>query len=69
MVSEQRPAGGIVIRDARIFDGMSGGVRAGHVLIEGTKIRQVGDPPVPAGATVIDAGGRTLVPGLGDAHA
>lgn len=69
MVSEQRPAGGIVIRDARIFDGVSDGVRAGHVLIEGTKIKQVGDPPIPAGATVIDAGGRTLVPGLSDAHA
>lgn len=70
-MSEQRPAGAILIRDVRIFNGTSEQVRAGHVMIEGTKIKTVGygDPPAgDAAATVIDGRGRTLIPGLSDAH-
>src|SRR5262249_30193310 len=42
----------------------------GHeVLVEGDVIREVSDRPLPvAGATVIDGGGRTLMPGLIDCH-
>ncbi|GAA4232874.1 amidohydrolase family protein [Actinomadura meridiana] len=71
-MSERRPTGVIVIRGARIFDGLSDQVRTGHVVTEGTKIKHVGSgdpPPVPADATVIDGRGRTLIPGLSDAHA
>ncbi|MFC4052700.1 amidohydrolase family protein [Actinomadura syzygii] len=71
-MSERRPDGGIVIRDVRIFDGVRDRVGPGHVVVEGAKIKHVGDRPpteVPAGATVIEGGGRTLVPGLSDAHA
>ncbi|MEU5988499.1 amidohydrolase family protein [Spirillospora sp. NPDC047418] len=70
-MSEQRPAGTTVIRDVRIFDGVSERVRAGHVVIEGTKIKAVGDGDPPAGvaaAAVIDGRGGTLIPGLSDAH-
>ncbi|WP_240809726.1 amidohydrolase family protein [Actinomadura sp. WMMA1423] len=75
-MSEQRPAGTILIRDVRIFDGLSDRVRTGYVVTEGAKIRAVGegDPPPPGAAegdapgTVIDGRGATLVPGLSDAH-
>ncbi|WP_235037045.1 amidohydrolase family protein [Actinomadura sp. K4S16] len=70
-MSEQGPAGTILIRDVRIFDGVNDRVRTGHVLTEGTKIKTVGDgdPPVPGAAdTVVDGRGATLIPGLSDAH-
>ncbi len=41
------------------------------VIIEGQRIRAVGpakDTPVPAGASVIDAKGKWVIPGLVDAH-
>lgn len=39
------------------------------LLVEGSKIAAVGvDLPVPAGATVIDLGGKTLTPGIIDTH-
>lgn len=70
-MSEQRPAGTIVIHNVRIFDGLSDRVRTGHVVTEGTKIKTVGDgdpPAADAAATVIDGHGTTLIPGLSDAH-
>jgi imidazolonepropionase-like amidohydrolase len=67
-VSEQPPAGTIVIRNVRIFDGVSDRVRSGHVVTEGTKIRAVGEGDPPAGDTVVDGRGATLIPGLSDAH-
>ena len=40
-----------------------------EVLVEGELIREVSDRPIqPAGATLIDGGGRTLMPGLIDCH-
>ena len=40
-----------------------------EVLVEGELIREVSDRPLKvAGATVIDGGGRTLMPGLIDCH-
>ena len=40
-----------------------------EVLVEGELIREVSDRPIAAaGATVIDGGGRTLMPGLIDCH-
>ena len=54
------------ITDARIFDGHEV-IDARTVLIDGGAIARVGGA-VPPGATVIDAGGGTLLPGLIDAH-
>ncbi|WP_396448320.1 amidohydrolase family protein [Actinomadura sp.] len=68
-MSAQGGARTIVIRDVRIFDGVSDRVRAGYVVTEGTKIAAVGEGEPPAGDTVIDGRGATLIPGLSDAHA
>ena len=61
-----------VIRDARIFDGSGSALRAGDVLVEGNRIAAVAYAPdavaVQNADRVIDAAGRTLMPGLIDAH-
>lgn len=51
---------------ARVFDGEST-TEDQTVIIEGTTIAAIGGA-VPAGATVVDAAGATLLPGLIDAH-
>lgn len=62
--------GRILIRNARIFDGMSDGLVDGHVLVDGAKIASVSsEEPTAADVTVVDAGRRVLMPGLTDAHA
>ena len=45
-------------------------LRQGYELVvEGDQIRELSDKPIrPAGADVIDCGGRTLMPGLIDSH-
>jgi len=62
----------IIIRNVRIFDGVSGGLTAGHVLIEGARIATVSASPIAedggAPTTVIDGGDRVLMPGMADAH-
>jgi imidazolonepropionase-like amidohydrolase len=59
-----------LIQNANIFDGQNEALMQGmSVLIEGNKIAKIAKSiPAPAGATVIDAGGRVLMPGLTDAH-
>ena len=53
-----------------IFDGVSEERMAGNVLVEGNLIKQVSEEAISApGATVIDGGGRTLLPGFIEAHA
>ena len=54
------------ITNARIFDGETV-LKATTVLLSGQTITAVGDS-IPAGATVIDATGATVLPGLIDAH-
>ena len=59
-----------LIRDARIFDGTGSARFAGGVLIEDDRIVQVGEIPADEPADrVIDAAGRTLMPGMIEAHA
>jgi imidazolonepropionase-like amidohydrolase len=56
---------------ARLFDGTSPALREGAaVLVEEGRIAAVGrsGDAVPEGARVVDVGGRTLMPGLIDAH-
>ena len=59
-----------VLKAARLFDGKGdAAVRDGVVIVEGRKIKAVGSGlAVPAGATVIDLGDATLLPGFIDAH-
>jgi imidazolonepropionase-like amidohydrolase len=58
-----------LIRGARIFDGTGAPATTGDVLVRGDRIAAVG-PGLrpPRGATVIDARGLTLLPGLHDLH-
>ncbi|REJ76161.1 MAG: amidohydrolase [Acidobacteria bacterium] len=59
----------VTMRDA---DNTQEVIRDGVVLIRDNKIEAVGrrrDVKVPQGATVIDAKGKTVIPGLIDAHA
>ena len=59
-----------LIQNARVFDGVHEDCPEGiQVLIEDDLIREVSDKQVNApNAVVIDAAGRTLMPGLIDAH-
>jgi imidazolonepropionase-like amidohydrolase len=60
------------LENARLFDGTGSAVRQGvSLLIEGGRIAQVaqGDQSQPEGTRAVDLGGRTLLPGLIDAHA
>lgn len=59
----------LLIRDVRVFDGEKVLARA-SVLVRGGRILAVGPGvPAPAGAEAIDGAGKTLLPGLIDAHA
>jgi len=59
----------LVLQNAEILDLRAGVLRSGGVRIEGERIVEVCDSPVRhAGAREIDLRGRTLMPGLIDAH-
>jgi len=68
-----RHAGLVALTGARIVTmaGADGGIiDRGTIVIDGERIVAVGsDVAVPAGATVIDVAGKTIIPGLIDAHA
>jgi imidazolonepropionase-like amidohydrolase len=57
--------------NVRILDGTGAQPYSGSVLVSGNRIRQVGRSTAaisPAGATVIDGAGATLMPGMCEAH-
>ncbi|MDT9600119.1 amidohydrolase family protein [Sphingosinicella rhizophila] len=63
------PQGAIVIRNARLFDGTGAAARTADLVIEGDRITRIASGgEAPAGAEMIDAGGRTVMPGLIDLH-
>ncbi len=74
-VTAYRPEGRIAITNARLIT-MAGQdnmaiIRRGTVLVDGDRIAAVGpsrEVDVPDGATVIDAAGMTVMPGLIDVH-
>ena len=59
-----------LIRNARVFDGHSADCEGGlSVRVADGRIQEIGPSiTAPAAALVIDAGGRTLMPGLIDCH-
>jgi imidazolonepropionase-like amidohydrolase len=60
----------ILIKNVNIFDGKKEALSPGKdVLIEGNIIKQIGQNLVSPEATVIEGGGRTLMPGMIDGHA
>ena len=71
--AQAQPAAATVFQNVRIFDGKSGQLSGpSYVLVRGNKIERISSTPLPAdrleGAVLIDGGGRTLMPGLIDAH-
>ncbi len=67
------PTTTLVVRNGRVFDGTGSAVRPGTVVIRGNRIDRIlpADAPAsswPADAQVIDASGRTVLPGLIDLH-
>ncbi len=74
-VSAYRPDGTIAITNARLIT-MAGEdnmeiIRRGTVVVDGDRIAAVGPSrqvDVPAGASIIDAAGLTVMPGLIDVH-
>jgi len=60
----------VLIKPARVFDGLDGKVHAGwQVLVEGDRIAAVGpNLSAPADAKIIDLPGETLMPGMIEGH-
>ncbi|HEX8338583.1 MAG TPA: amidohydrolase family protein [Pyrinomonadaceae bacterium] len=68
----RRPAGPLVFKGANLFDAETGETRpATTVVVEGNRVKAVspdGKVELPRNAEVIDARGKTLLPGLWDMH-
>jgi imidazolonepropionase-like amidohydrolase len=65
---------GLLIRDVRLIDGLAEDARNGvDILVDGARITSVGahDPGhvIDPSTTIVNGAGRTLLPGLIDAHA
>src|ERR1044072_7587673 len=59
----------LTVTNARVLDGAGGEIANGTIVVEGGVIRSVSAGPAPRGsANVVDAGGRTVMPGFIDAH-
>ena len=59
----------VLFTNVNVFDGVSDSLKNHDVLVEGNMIRQVGASiEAPGGTTVIDGGGRTLMPGIIEGH-
>ncbi|MBM0170567.1 amidohydrolase family protein [Altererythrobacter sp. C41] len=70
-----KPSGTVALTGARILTMAgedAGAIDNGTIVIEGDRIVAVGPAgsvSIPSGATVVDASGKTIMPGLVDAHA
>lgn len=69
-IQAQEQTSHTLIMNVKIFDGVTETLTDGNVLIENNLIKQISTSSIkaPKGATVIDGGGCTLMPGLIDAH-
>jgi len=72
-VRADKPEGLVALTNARIItmSGKDGGViESGTILIDGDRIKSVGkDVIIPKSAKTVDMDGKTIIPGLIDAHA
>jgi imidazolonepropionase-like amidohydrolase len=69
--AEVAKSAGTLFQNVRIFDGKSGALTVpSNVLVRRNVIERISTAPIAAeaGITVIAGGGRTLMPGLIDAH-
>lgn len=60
----------LLLKNVRIFDGLSNGLSAGHVLVEGVTVAAVETSPIAEDdqTIVLDGQSRVLMPGMTDAH-
>ena len=70
LASAQDAPNRVLFTNVNIFDGTSETLQSAmNVLVEGNLISQISSSAISAsGATVIDGGGGTLMPGLIEAH-
>jgi imidazolonepropionase-like amidohydrolase/Tol biopolymer transport system component len=75
LVQSDRPSGVVALTGARIItmaDKSGGIIDNGVVLIENDRIKAIGkagDVAIPTRAKTVDVAGKTIIPGLVDAHA
>jgi imidazolonepropionase-like amidohydrolase len=71
-ISGQQPSAGVALVGARVIDGTGAApIANATVLITNGRIERIGPTAslkVPAGATRIDVSGKTIIPGLVNAH-
>ena len=67
--AEAIPANSFAVRDVRVFDGERMIERANVIVRDGLVAELGPDVPIDADLTVVEGAGRTLLPGLIDAHA
>src|SRR5258708_1639275 len=59
----------VIFQNAHVFDGVEDALKPANVLVMDGVIREISEGPVRASeAVTIDLAGRTLMPGLIDAH-
>lgn len=74
-VTSAKPTGTLALTNARIItmsDAKGGVIENGVIVINDNRIARVGssaDVPVPAGVRILDMKGKTIIPGMIDAHA
>jgi len=72
-VKSVKPDGMIALTNARLItmsDKKGGIIENGTILIDGNRIKKIGKSvSIPAGVTSVDLEGKTIIPGLIDAHA
>ena len=69
LTAAEESAGLIVLKGATVHTAVGPPIPGGVILIRGGKIVAVGkDVAIPAGARVIDAAGKEIIPGLIDEH-
>jgi len=70
LAQQSAPKPKVLFTNVNVFDGMNEKrIMNATVLVEGNLIKEVSTAKIDApGATIIDGGGRTLMPGLIDAH-
>lgn len=67
--AQDKPVTTTLISNAKIFDGVNEALTEGDLLIENNLIKKIGSNlEAPEGAKVIDANGKTVIPGLIDVH-